>query len=145
MTSADRDHLDLLVQDDPDPHFRTAVMKSLVEYNGEQASPENHRPLAVFGRLAGETVGGAIGYTHWSWLFVSHLWVREDRRGSGLGRVLLERIEQEARSRGAEAAHLDTYDFQALPFYLRLNYEEFGQLPDYPRGHSRHFLWKRLS
>jgi len=56
----------------------------------------------------------------------------------------MQRIEDEARGRGAAAVHVDTYDFQALPFYLGLGYEEFGRLQDYPSGHSRHFLWKRL-
>ena len=133
-----------VVQDDPDPGLRTALINSLVEYNGQQVPPENHRPLAVFARNGEDIIGGAIGYTHWNWLFVSHLWVHGDYRGSGIGGRLMGRIEHEAQGRGAEAVHLDTYDFQALPFYLRLGYEEFGHLRDYPTGYSRHFLWKRL-
>jgi GNAT superfamily N-acetyltransferase len=145
MNAASAQPVDYLVQQEPDPALRTSVIKSLVEFNEQQASPENHRPLAVFGRRAGEAIGGAIGYTHWNWLFVSHLWVREEDRGCGVGSTLLGRIEREAYGRGVDAVHLDTYDFQALPFYLRLGYEEFGQLRDYPFGHSRHFLWKRLA
>jgi hypothetical protein len=38
----------------------------------------------------------------------------------------------------------NTYDFQALLFYERLGYEQFAALEDYPPGHSRHFLKKRL-
>jgi hypothetical protein len=39
---------------------------------------------------------------------------------------------------------LDTFSFQARPFYEKLGYEVFGQLEDYPRGHSRYFLQKRF-
>ena len=51
--------------------------------------------------------------------------------------------EQEARDRGCSHAHCDTYDFQALPFYQKLGYQVFGQLEDYPAGHTRYFLQKR--
>ena len=33
--------------------------------------------------------------------------------------------------------------FQALSFYQKLGYQIFGQLEDYPVGHTRYFLQKR--
>src|SRR6516165_7091346 len=42
------------------------------------------------------------------------------------------------------SAWLDTFSFQARGFYEKLGYEEFGRL-DYPPGHHRHFLRKRLT
>ena len=39
---------------------------------------------------------------------------------------------------------LDTFSFQARRFYEKLGYVVFGELPDYPAGHSRYFLQKRL-
>jgi len=53
--------------------------------------------------------------------------------------------EAEARKRGCDNAHCDTFDFQALPFYQKLGYETFGHLEDYPANHVRYFLRKRLS
>lgn len=53
-------------------------------------------------------------------------------------------IEAAAAARGAESVHVDTYDFQALGFYERNGYEVFGQLDDYPIGHTRFFLRKSL-
>jgi GNAT superfamily N-acetyltransferase len=87
--------------------------------------------------------GGLLGYTHWNWLFVSHLWVHEPLRGRGLGRELLGRAEAEAAARGCRNAHLDTFSFQARDFYESRGYVVFGTLDDYPPGHSRYFLQKR--
>ncbi len=56
---------------------------------------------------------------------------------------MLRAAEQEAVKRSCLHAHLDTFDFQALPFYQKQGYEIFGQLEDYPVGHKRYFLQKR--
>ena len=120
------------------------IIRGLVGYNMTQAPPANHCPLAVVARRPpGEVVGGLLGYTHWEWLFVQQLWTAEELRGSGVGRRLLLTAETEAQARGCRHAHLDTYSFQALGFYQRLGYRVFGQLEDYPAGHTRYFLHKR--
>lgn len=119
------------------------IIHALVGYNVTQAPPANHRALAVIARRAGEIVGGLLGYTHWEWLFVQQLWSAAELRGRGVGRRLMLAAEAEARARGCHHAHLDTYSFQALGFYQRLGYRVFGQLEDYPAGHTRYFLHKR--
>jgi GNAT superfamily N-acetyltransferase len=116
----------------------------LTAFNTSQAGLSNHRPLAVFLRANGRIAGGADGYTHWRWLFVSHMWVDDALRGHGAGRQVLAMMEDAARDRGCQAAWLDTYSFQARGFYQRLGYQQFGELRDYPPGHARHFLWKPL-
>ena len=64
-------------------------------------------------------------------------------RGRGVGRELLDRAEVRTRERGCHSAWLDTFSFQARGFYEKLGYGEFGRL-DYPPGHDRHFMRKRL-
>ena len=38
----------------------------------------------------------------------------------------------------------NTFDFQAPGFYEKLGFEVFGVLADYPPGHKRFFMVKRL-
>jgi len=54
-------------------------------------------------------------------------------------------LEQAARQRGCQYAHLDTFSFQARPFYEDLGYTVFGTLDDYPPGHQRFFMQKALT
>ena len=122
---------------------REFVLRSLVAHNKARTTGETHRDLNVLARHDGEIVGGLQAVTIWNWVFVKVLWVAESHRGRGLGRKLMQAAEREAAARGCLHAHLDTFDFQALPFYQKLGYEIFGQLDDYPVGHQRYFLQKR--
>lgn len=122
-----------------------AVINGLVEFNDARAEPERFAPLALFVRgQSGALHGGLLGATQWRWLHVSHLWIDESLRGRGFGRELLLRAEAEAVARGCLHAHLDTFSFQARGFYERLGYRLFGALDEYPAGHTRYFLRKRL-
>jgi GNAT superfamily N-acetyltransferase len=127
----------------PTPERVQSVIRNLVAFNEQVAPPEHREAVAVFAAIGDRLVGGVVGFTHWNWLFVSHLWVAEDERLAGVGTHLMSRIEHVAIRRGGIGAHLDTFDFQALPFYERIGYSVFGSLPDYPPGHNRNFLMKR--
>lgn len=136
---------DLLVLDSPDPDAVREIISNLVAANELVAPPEGYQPLAVTARQHERLIGGAAGHTHWGWLFISHLWVDHRHRGVGLGSGLMGSMEDAARRRDVGAAHLDTYDFQALEFYERLGYVVFGKLDDFPVGHTRYFLQKSLT
>lgn len=48
-------------------------------------------------------------------------------------------MELAGNERWCYLAHLDTFDFQANNFYLKLEYEVFGELENYPPGHKRYY------
>jgi ribosomal protein S18 acetylase RimI-like enzyme len=75
---------------------------------------------------------------------VNLLWIRAGLRRRGLGSRLVEEAERHALAFGCHSAYVDTFSFQAPGFYRKLGYEEFGTL-DYPPGHRRFFLEKRLT
>jgi GNAT superfamily N-acetyltransferase len=94
---------------------------------------------------ADKVVGGAIGELFGGWLFITLLWVEEPLRNQGLGTELMNRLEQEAARLGCKHAHVDTYSFEARPFYEKLGYELFATLEDYPEGHCKYYLKKALN
>lgn len=115
------------------------------DYNNQQAGDSQGRGLCfVVQGPDQEVVGGVIGETHWNWLYINLMWLREEFRGQGYGQRLLALAEEEGRKRGAEYAYLDSFSFQALGFYRKYGYEVFGELPDFPPGHQRYYLKKEL-
>jgi ribosomal protein S18 acetylase RimI-like enzyme len=102
-------------------------------------------PLCVIARASDSSVIGALAArTVWGWLHISELWVDESHRNAGIGRNLMRMAESAAVKRGCHGCYLDTFDFQAVDFYRRLGYSILGTLEDFPIGHRRYFLQKRL-
>jgi GNAT superfamily N-acetyltransferase len=56
----------------------------------------------------------------------------------------MDAAEKEARARGCERVFLDTLSFQALEFYTKRGYAEFGRLSGFSGKHDRHYLYKHL-
>jgi GNAT superfamily N-acetyltransferase len=137
----------ITLTDAPTPEMRQAIGDGLGAFNSSRIGiSEEPRPLAL---LLSEpdsdgVVGGLYGTTWMSYLQVNLLFVPEKMRGAGVGRALMMEAEAEAIRRGCSAATLDTFSFQARGFYERLGYSVFGTLDDYPPGHSRFYLTKRL-
>jgi GNAT superfamily N-acetyltransferase len=84
------------------------------------------------------------GYQLYDWLFVQYLAVPDSLRGTGVGRQLMAQAEAWARGRGLTGIWLDTFSFQARPFYEKLGFSVFGTIEDHPVGARRFFMQKRL-
>ncbi len=85
--------------DQPDEAAWKAVGGGIRDFNNSHAGEHGHRNICFLLRAEdGEIVGGLIGETHWNWLYVNLLFVREELRGRGYGERLLARAEQEGAS-----------------------------------------------
>jgi GNAT superfamily N-acetyltransferase len=93
---------------------------------------------------AGAVVGGLWACTVFAWLHVQMLFVPENLRDMGVGSALMATAEAAARERGCVGAYVDTFSFQAAPFYSKLGFTPFGVLDDFPPGHRRLFFRKRF-
>ena len=132
------------VTDHPREEDEAFVIAQTRAYNA--AFTENDvKSLCVFVRdESGSIVGGLTARTYWRYLDIAFLWVSEKNRGQDLGSKLMDAAENEARARGCERVLVDTLSFQALGFYRKLGYAEFGRLSGFSGKHDRHYLYKRL-
>ncbi len=136
----------LHLEAEPSSEDLEQIRSGLTEHAAAFVERPGFRPLALMARdEQGKLVGGAYGYVNWTWLDISLIWVEEEQRGTGLGASLLLGLEEAGRERGCLHSHLDTFSYQARPFYEAHGYEVFAQLEDYPPGHQRFFLRKTLS
>jgi GNAT superfamily N-acetyltransferase len=121
------------------------VREHLYLYNVGATGESTYYPLHLYLKNErDETMGGLTGEIWGGWLYVSILWVDPAVRGKGWATKLMNQAEALGRERQCHSAHLDTHSFQARPFYEKRGYEVFGTLDDYPKGHKRFFLRKKL-
>ena len=124
---------------------REAILAPLRAYNLAQAGDGKSELLALLVRDdQDEILGGLYGRFFYQWLFIELLSVPDQARGQGMGSRLMKMAEDLAREKGCVGIWLDTFDFQAPAFYQKLGFSEVGQITDYPPGHRRFFLQKRL-
>ncbi len=130
----------------PSPADLAAINDWIVDYNLAQVGDHWKGRLTILARDAeGQLVGGLLGFTDRGWARIEILVVAEHARHQGIGTRLLDAAEAEARKRECHDAWLDTFSFQALPFYEKHGYTIFGRLENYPNEHVRYFVRKRLA
>jgi ribosomal protein S18 acetylase RimI-like enzyme len=97
-------------------------------------------------RLDGKPVGcGALRTLEPGIGEIKRMWVSPQARGLGVGRRLLEVLEQSARERGMQAVRLDTNASlsEALRLYQSAGYREIDRFNDNP--YAQHWFEKTLT
>jgi ribosomal protein S18 acetylase RimI-like enzyme len=93
-------------------------------------------------RAEGRVVGVAVVAYHLSvsaaGLFASieDLYVRPDARHRGVGRALLEAVEERCASHGVSYVEVQVEDDEAAAFYTALGYEEEPEVRVFSRSYS---------
>ena len=141
----------------PGPKVRIAIERSrssavsrdiwagLLRYNREQVGPTRYKRHVIGARDAkGRLLGGLILQSYWLESYIEAFWLAKSARRSGVGAQLIKEAERAAKRRGSRLMHLNTYSFQAAPFYEKQGYKRFGKFSGSPRGETRYFYVKRL-
>ncbi len=77
-------------------------------------------------------------------LYVSTVFVDEDYRRKGYGRLLVEEMEKRAKAMGVNTIRLDTFSWQGKEFYEGLGYEVVGSYENRIDGYAEYFFIKRI-
>jgi ribosomal protein S18 acetylase RimI-like enzyme len=136
--------LRLAFEADPASADEAFVRDALGKWNIRVTGFGDYSPAYLFLRDAETRIRGALlSYVWGKWLHVDTFWLDDDVRGQGWGTKMLEAAHAIGRDKGAEAAWLDTFSWQARPFYERFGYKAVFEVPDFPPGHSRIFMTRR--
>ncbi|WP_332765478.1 GNAT family N-acetyltransferase [Phenylobacterium sp.] len=140
--------MNLVIQqaDRPDDAYMP-IWAPLLAFNQKAVGDAQGVPFAltITQPDSGEVLGGLWGLSLWGSFYVGLLVVPESTRGRGLGSELMARAEAEATGRGCRQMWLDTYAFQARPFYERLGFSVFGQIDGAAPIFPRVFMQKALT
>ncbi|WP_145539529.1 GNAT family N-acetyltransferase [Yersinia kristensenii] len=135
----------LTMTDTPAVEDVAEIMAGLKAFNRNFVGDNGRKPLAVFiTGEHGEKLGGITAYTLGNYLSIELLWVSDTLRHSGAGSKLMRAVEQEAIQRGCKFAQVDTFSFQARPFYEKHGYQLQMALENVVDEYHRYYLTKSL-
>lgn len=77
-------------------------------------------------------------------LYVSTVFVDENYRRKGYGKILINEMEKRAKQIGINTVRLDTFSWQGKEFYQSLNYVIVGSYENPIDGYSEYFFLKRI-
>ncbi|MFD2169346.1 GNAT family N-acetyltransferase [Tumebacillus lipolyticus] len=125
------------------------VIRNLVAYNNQHVAEADQNGAEenfslVLRDESNQIVGGIVAHLFWHRLKIEIFWVDEQMRGRGWGSRLLQEMEAIAKEKGARLIELDTFSFQAPEFYQKQGYQKFGQVDNFPTGHTHYHFIKRL-
>jgi GNAT superfamily N-acetyltransferase len=118
----------------------------IYEYNSRQTGKDDGK---LFSKMIYDSNNNIIaGISGWIWAGaceIALLWVKEEFRKKGYGRLLLQAAEDEAREKNCDVILLRSYSFQAPLFYQKHGYKVEFKTDDFPPGYSYYCLIKRLN
>jgi len=120
------------------------IRSGLVEHNTPFLGGIDRRKVAYYVKDGERKVAGITAEVFGEWLLINFLWVDKSIRGGGVGAELIHKLESYAVSQGCHSCMVDTFSFQAKPFYEKLGYQCQMALENYPISHSRYFFTKRI-
>ncbi len=136
---------EIKITESPPPDFLNQLEKEIRSYNNQYFSEMTIGNVTLSIHKENVLIGGLYARIPWDWFHITMLWVAEKERKSGIGTSLMEKGENEAVKKGCKHAMLEASTAESKDFYIKLGYEIYAELPDFPHGFKRYYLKKRLS
>ena len=113
---------------------RSAIEHAILPRDGRHERARTFVIRAHAGREVAGLLGYYVGYPHPDGLYVSQLFLRPRWQGMGLGREVVDALEQRAAAAGVREIRLgvDPDNWGALRFWVRVGYDRIVRLVEVP-------------
>lgn len=129
---------------DPDDQLDNEIISKTRSYNAK-FTPDDYKPFSVYlTNDDGQLIGGMTAFLSWNYLEIKYLWVDEAHRDKGHAAQIMRAGEVAACENECEYALVDTFEFQALDFYLKQGYQCVAEIDGYLGKYKRYVLQKNL-
>jgi GNAT superfamily N-acetyltransferase len=92
-----------------------------------------------------ESIGGILAMTRYNTVCINTIWIRSDYRKKGIGKYLIELVENKAKEYGCIISSLGTFEkFETKEFYESLGYRVVSTSIDSPPGHIGYWFNKSI-
>jgi GNAT superfamily N-acetyltransferase len=127
----------LEISDNINEDHYNQIVEYIVAFNNEKIKHLNpnqfiNKPLEIIVKNdVNEIIGGVYGRSIWGTIEVKTFVVKEEYRNQGIGKQLIQTLENEAKIRNCNYIILATFSFQAPDFYLKMGFVQTGIEKDF--------------
>lgn len=124
--------MNIKIADNINEEHYNQIVEYIVGFNNEKIKHLNpdkfiNKPLEIIVKNdVNEIIGGIYGRSIWGTIEVKTFVVKEEYRNQGIGKQLIQTLENEAKIRNCKYIILDTFSFQAPDFYLKMGFHKQG-------------------
>ena len=136
--------MEFVINENPNESDINKVLHRLQEYNAPFWEADDRHKFIITLNDNNSITGGIVFTIFGEWLEIDYFWVDIEKRSKGYGKQILEKVEIYAKSKGCKHSFLNTFSFQAKPFYEKNGYQVVYTQNNYPITNSRYFMEKQL-
>lgn len=113
----------IMYDDCPTKEKTDLLTNNLSEIANQKKGMPPIRSYAFFLMRSDQIMGGICGYMYYGCLYIDELWIDASLRGQGYGTKLVNNAVKLARDKQCLFCTVNTMDWEAKDFYLKLGFE----------------------
>jgi ribosomal protein S18 acetylase RimI-like enzyme len=136
--------METLTIENPDEKDTKPIEDGVFQYGLLQVGSKAPRKWAFHIRDLDGLLGGATGRDHFSQFYLDYIWVKEEHRSKGMGKILHEEVVACAQVCGCKRILLSTLNLDAVHFYRKLGYKQLTVIEDYVDGFDLYYMARSI-
>ncbi len=138
------DEIYIIYDDCPHQENTDLLTNSLSKIATQKKSMPPIRDYAFFLMQNDQIMGGICGCIYYGCLYIDELWIDSSLRGCGFGTQLINRVVELAMDKKCLFCTVNTMDWEAKDFYLKLGFEIEFVRRGYLHNSTMYMLRKNL-
>lgn len=136
--------MNFIINENPSEKDINEVRHRLQEHNSSYWEVDSKYKFTITLKNGNDLIGGIIFTIFGEWLEIDFFWVNPNNRAKGYGKQLLDQAEDFAKKKGCKMSFLNTFNFQAKPFYEKNGYLIVHTQKCFPVTNTRYLMEKQL-
>jgi ribosomal protein S18 acetylase RimI-like enzyme len=132
--------METITIENPDENDTKPIEDGVSQYGLMQVDGKTPRKWAFHIRDSNELIGGATGRDHFSQFYLDNIWVKDEHRSKGIGKILHDEVIACAKNCSCKRILLSTLNNKAVTFYRKLGYKQLTVIEEYVDGFNLYYM-----
>ena len=119
----------------PNEEFNSTMETGLISLLADLTEvKESAKEYTIYAQEGGQIIGGITTYLYGKIIWVDSMYVEENRRQQGIGKILIDQVLAYAKNYGVLELQLNTYFPEAYQFFIKQGFENVSSVQNWKYG-----------